>query len=124
MMEKRLTRTDLMFALGFLFMLIVAVGAFFYGVKVGTSRAEVQQEKPAKPAVSTPASAIAYQLQDLVSFYHTVFLPYREFMTDWQSAQQKWLVDDTIDRSSSLKELAKSASSKYNSIKVAVVPAV
>jgi len=118
-MEKRLTRIDLMFALGFLFMLIVAVGAFFYGVKVGTSQAEAKQEKAAPTESASPAAAVAYQLQDLVSFYHTVFLPYREFMSDWQDAQQKWLVDDSIDRSSSLKELAKTATSKYESVKVA-----
>ncbi|WP_027093685.1 hypothetical protein [Cohnella thermotolerans] len=124
-MEKRLTRTDLMFALGFLFMLIVAVGAFFYGVKIGASQAEARQEKAAGSASAAAAeTAAAYQLQDLVSFYHTVFLPYREFMDEWQSAGQKWLTDETADRSASLKELAKTANNKYESAKVSYIPPV
>ena len=35
-MEKRITRTEMLFSLGFLFMLVFAVGAFFYGVKIGS----------------------------------------------------------------------------------------
>lgn len=121
-MDKRLTRIDLMFALGFLFMLVVAVAAFFYGVKVGTSQAESRHEKQTTlTETATPVSLNAYQLQDLVSFYHTVFLPYREFMDDWQSAKQKWLADETTDRSASVKEMAKSAKAEYDSVKVAYV---
>ncbi|WP_019006470.1 hypothetical protein [Cohnella laeviribosi] len=123
-MEKRLTRTDLMLALGFLFLLIVAVGAFFYGVMVGTERTEMRYEKKNASATAKPASETAYQQQDLVSFYHTVFSPYREFMTEWTEAKQKWLSDAAADRSASLKELSKSANAKYKSAKVAYIPPV
>ncbi|CAM3778634.1 hypothetical protein COLU111180_07945 [Cohnella lubricantis] len=125
-MDKRLTRIDLMFALGFLFMLVVAVAAFFYGVKVGASQAESRHEKAtALPqAAAASVSLNAYQLQDLVSFYHTVFLPYREFLDDWQSAQQEWLSDESADRSAQVKELVRSAKAEYESVKVAYVPQV
>ncbi|WP_139787273.1 hypothetical protein [Cohnella massiliensis] len=123
-MEKRLTRTDLMLALGFIFLLIVAVGAFFYGVKIGTERTEARFESGGETAAVRQVSANAYQQQDLVSFYHTVFLPYREFITEWTTAKQKWLSDPTADRSASLKELAKSANQKYDAAKVAYIPPV
>jgi len=124
-MDKRLARTDILFVLGFLFMLVVAVGAFFYGVKVGTDRvesAQAQEEKPATAGAET--SPNAYSLQDLVSFYHTVFLPYREFMSEWQSAEQKWLSVESTDRSSSIKELVKLANAQYESAKIAYIPPV
>ncbi|RUS48141.1 hypothetical protein [Cohnella sp. AR92] len=124
-MDKRLARTDILFVLGFLFMLVVAVGAFFYGVKVGTDRAESSQAQDAKTASAEKvASPNAYSLQDLVSFYHTVFLPYREFMNEWQNAENKWLSVESTDRSASIKELVKLASDQYDSAKVAYIPPV
>lgn len=124
-MDKRLTRTDLMFALGFLFMLIVAVAAFFYGVKVGTSQAESRQEKTTTQSAKPAAESLnAYQHQDLVSFYHTVFLPYREFMDDWESAQQDWLSDETADRAAQVKDLVKKAKAEYESVRIAYMPPV
>lgn len=116
-MEKRLNRSDLMFSLAFILMLIVAVGAFFYGVKVGSERVEAQYASDEVPVSTAVAPPSAYQQQDLVSFYHTVFLPYREFQNDWFAAQDKWLADPTADRAASLKELSKSAQQKYESIK-------
>jgi len=116
-MEKRLNRSDLMFSLAFLLMLVIAIGAFFYGVKVGTDRAEAKADGPAAIAEAASPEANAYQQQDLVSFYHTVFLAYREFQSDWFAAQNKWLSDPTADRSSAMKELAKSAKRGYESAK-------
>jgi len=82
-MEKRLTRTEMLFSLGFLFMLVFAVGAFFYGVKMGSDKTEAKFIEQTKHLSSgNVKSATAYQQQDLVSFYHTVFLPYREFECD------------------------------------------
>ncbi len=116
-MEKRLNRSDLMFSLAFLLMLVVAIGAFFYGVKVGTDRAQAGQiSEPAEEATASPQPN-AYQQQDLVSFYHTVFLSYREFQNDWLESRNKWLSDSTSDRSATLKQLAKTAQLKYDAIK-------
>lgn len=123
-MEKRLNRSDLMFSLAFLLMLVIAVGAFFYGVKVGSARIEAQHALQDVPEPSDSAPAHAYQQQDLVSFYHTVFLPYREFQNSWFAVQNKWLADSTADRSASMKELAKSAQQKYDEIKGAYVPQI
>ncbi|TJY44376.1 hypothetical protein E5161_03065 [Cohnella pontilimi] len=122
-MEKRLNRTDLGFSLAFLLMLVIAIGAFFYGVKVGTERAAAKQQEQnaAKDTTAKPAPN-AYQQQDLVSFYHTVFLPYREFQSDFFKAQSKWSGDPSADLSASLKELAKTADAKYETISTAYVP--
>ncbi|WP_276351733.1 hypothetical protein [Cohnella caldifontis] len=122
-MEKRLNRTDLGFSLAFLLMLVIAIGAFFYGVKVGTDRAggdSAETAQAAKP--SEPSAPNAYQQQDLVSFYHTVFLPYREFQTSLFEAEDKWS-DPSSDLAASLKELAKTADARYEKIRVAFVPA-
>jgi hypothetical protein len=123
-MDKRLNRSDLMFSLAFLLMLVIAIGAFFYGVKVGTARVEAQYASEHKPATAAPPPPYAYQQQDLVSFYHTVFLSYREFQNDWFTAQDKWLSDSTADRSASLKELSKLAQQKYDAIKSVYVPPI
>jgi len=116
-MEKRLNRSDLMFSLAFLLMLVVAIGAFFYGVKVGTDRAQAGQITEQAEEATAPPQPNAYQQQDLVSFYHTVFLSYREFQNDWLEARNKWLSDSTADRSATLKQLAKTAQLKYDAIK-------
>lgn len=124
-MEKRLHRSDLVFSLSFLLMLIIAIGAFFYGVKVGTDRTDAKYEADAAATKKTDDSGAkppnAYQQQDLVSFYHTVFLPYREFQTSLFEERNLWLDDSTIDRSDSLKQLGKLARKKYDAIRTAYV---
>ncbi|MFF2090146.1 hypothetical protein [Paenibacillus sp. NPDC058174] len=81
-MEKRLTRTAMFFSVGFVFMVAFAAGAFFFGLKIGTDKAETKYEMKQLKSQSNE-NAVPYQQQDLVSFYHTVFLPYREFQTEW-----------------------------------------
>lgn len=118
-MDKRLSRTDLGFSLMFLLMLVIAIGAFFYGVKTGADRVRAEQAEAAEAEVkSAPAAPNAYQQQDLVSFYHTVFLSYREFENEWFSALEKWKADPSVDLAASLKDLAKTADAKYAKIKV------
>jgi len=122
-MDKQLTKTDLAFVLGFLFTLIVGVGAFLYGVKVGAERTEAKYAAELKAAQAAAADSIlAYQQQDLVSFYHTVFLPYREFSTEWLTVRGKWLAGETSDLAASLKELARAAERKYDAVKGTHVP--
>ena len=118
-MDKRLSRTDLGFSLMFLLMLVIAIGAFFYGVKLGGDRVRAEYAEAAvAQAHSSPAAPNAYQQQDLVSFYHTVFLSYREFENEWFSALGKWKADPSVDLAASLKDLAKTADSKYAKIQV------
>lgn len=124
-MDKRLTRTEMLFSLGFLFMLICAVGAFFYGVKIGSDKTEAKYV-PSKPLNATAGvKEIAYQQQDLVSFYHTVFLPFREFQSEWQTTMDKISSGAAADPASSLKELSSLAAAKYKeAIKADAAPAV
>lgn len=115
-MDKRL-RTDIGFTLMFLLMLIVGIGAFFYGVKIGTERTLASMPSAqGAPEAESPATLTAYQQQDLVSFYHTVFLPYREFQNQWFSNVDKWAVNPSADLAASLKELSKEAGAKYEAI--------
>ena len=65
-------------------MLVFAVGAFFYGVKIGSDKTEAKLVQYTIHLSSNNSNGIlAYQQQDLVSFYHTVYLPYREFQNEW-----------------------------------------
>ena len=41
-MDKRLTRSDFVFILVFIFMLVFALGAFFFGMKIGTDRTDAK----------------------------------------------------------------------------------
>ena len=120
-MDKRL-RTDIGYTLMFLLMLIVGIGAFFYGVKIGTERT-LDSLPSARGAADedSPAAITAYQQQDLVSFYHTVFLPYREFQNLWFSTADRWAGNPSADLASSLRELSKEAGAKYEAIQNAYV---
>lgn len=121
-MDKRL-RTDIGFILMFLLMLIVGIGAFFYGVKIGTERtlASLTSAAGSAPDNESPAVITAYQQQDLVSFYHTVFLPYREFQNQWFDTVDKWAGNPSADLEAALKEMAKQANDRYAMIQGAYV---
>ncbi|MFS0722685.1 hypothetical protein [Paenibacillus sp. 1P07SE] len=120
-MEKRLSRTEMLFSLGFLFMLVVAVAAFFYGVKVGAEKTETKYQ-PMKLLQSEGGGA-AYQQQDLVSFYHTVFLPHREFQNEWHSALSRIRSQQATQPKAAFKDLEKLAAQKYSQAAEAALPA-
>ncbi|MBO7744057.1 hypothetical protein I8J29_07625 [Paenibacillus sp. MWE-103] len=123
-MEKRLTRTEMLFSLGFLFMLVFAVGAFFYGVKIGSEKTEARLVEPAKHlSGSTKGNADAYQQQDLVSFYHTVYLPYREFQNEWFATFRKLTAGQLANAGSALNDLSGTAEQTYKEAERASVPA-
>ncbi|CAM4502642.1 hypothetical protein FHS16_004505 [Paenibacillus endophyticus] len=111
-MEKRLTATAMLFSIGFVFMLVCAVGAFFYGIQIGSEKTEAKYEKEELGAKNAAATVSPYQQQDLVSFYHTVFLPYREFQNEWFAAMNKLLQGKTNDATSMFKDLASLAEEK------------
>ncbi|AJY77201.1 hypothetical protein [Paenibacillus beijingensis] len=110
-MQKRLTRYEMLFTLGFLFMLVCVVAAFFFGVQVGTAKVENRAEMNPLGAAS-PAKPFAYQQQDLVSFYHTVYLPFREFQSVWIDSLDKLESGQLASSSSVLKELGQLARRK------------
>ncbi|OCT12500.1 hypothetical protein A8709_32260 [Paenibacillus pectinilyticus] len=122
-MEKRLTRTDYLFALMFIFMLVCILGAFFYGLRLGQTKSDQKYDKilHADQAV-TPAIG-AYDQQVLVSYYHTIFLPFREFQNKWfELMSQIEMGNATVDASAVLKELYKIADEKYGILKSKNMP--
>lgn len=122
-MDKRLNRSDYFFSLIFVFLLVCVAGAFFFGVELGQNRTESkynalmakQEEAAKKPG--------AYDQQHLVSFYHTIYAPYREFTNRWfDKLKEIELQGDAADPSSVMKDLSKTASDKYDEISKAVTP--
>lgn len=87
-MNKRTSRTQMLYTLGFLFFLICAFAAFFTGVKVGADKTEDKYEDLVSTVGKEEFSG-SYQQQDLVTFYHNVFLPYREFKRNWNAQVEK-----------------------------------
>lgn len=122
-MEKRLTRSDFVFILVFIFMLILALGAFFAGLKMGTDRTESKYADLVKQKKEEAAGLYAYHQSYLVSFYHTVYLPFREFNLKW-SGNMDQIESETggTDASSLLKGLAKLADDQYSAMQVQTVP--
>lgn len=114
-MEKKLTRSDFVFILVFIFMLIFALGAFFYGMKMGSERTEVKYAELLKKYEEKSAGLTAYHQSYLVSFYHTVYLPFREFNSKWEEAREE-MARQGADASSLMKQLAKLADEKYESM--------
>src|SRR5690554_1547376 len=82
-MSKRLSRSDYIFTLIFIFMLVLTIAAFFYGLKTGKENAETKYEQMLIEKEEIPVELTAYDQQYLVSFYHTIYLPYRDFQKKW-----------------------------------------
>lgn len=120
-MDKRLTRNEMLFSLGFLFMLVCAVGAFFYGVQIGSDKTEAKYIEQTKHLSGSTGQTVAYQQQDLVSFYHTVFLPYREFQAEWFLTMDKLSSMQLTEPASAMKELTSLAKQKYSDVEHASV---
>ncbi|HEX7057598.1 MAG TPA: hypothetical protein VF260_10460 [Bacilli bacterium] len=122
-MEKRLTRSDYLFIFVFIFMLVAAVGAFFYGVQIGRHEMQTQYAKlhPGDDAVKKQPSA--YEQQVLVSFYHTIYSPFREFQNKWSADMEAIAAPDaTTDVKSLLKGLQRLANEKYSAIQHITLP--
>lgn len=111
-MEKRLTTTAMLFSVGFLFMLVCAVGAFFYGVKIGSDKIEAKYAAEEEAKSAGNAATFPYQQQDLVSFYLTVYSPYRDFQNEWLNAADSLAKGDGTDSAARFKGLAKLARQK------------
>jgi hypothetical protein len=122
-MEKKLTRSDFVFILVFIFMLIFALSAFFYGMKIGSDRTELKYADLLKQKEEESKGLTAYHQSYLVSFYHTVYLPFREFNMKWeQNMEEIENRSSGADASSLMKELAKIADEKYESILTHTMP--
>lgn len=121
-MNKSLSRSEMLISLGFLFMLVCAVGAFFFGVEVGKNRTTTQLEASKESADKKPVSGTLQQ-QDLVSFYHTVFMPYREFQNEWINVVENANTKQTTDLPTELKRLASLSQKTYDEISAVSMPA-
>jgi len=82
-MDKQMTRTDYMIAVLTIFMIVCIVGSFFIGFNLGTERAEGRYEKLLAANTPDPEPQQAYSQQSIVSFYHNMYLPFREFQDAW-----------------------------------------
>src|SRR5437868_3931702 len=82
-MNKRLSRSDYILSLIFIFMLICVIGAFFYGIQLGTTRVEAKQQALIDKKIEIAKGMTSYNQTYLVSFYHTIYLPFKEFQTVW-----------------------------------------
>jgi hypothetical protein len=103
-------------------MLICAVGAFFYGVEVGKNRTTTQLEASKQSTDKKPVSGTLQQ-QDLVSFYHTVFIPYREFQNEWINVVENANTKQTTDLPTELKRLATLSQKTFKEISAVSMPA-
>lgn len=113
-MEKRLSLSDYLFTLIFIFMLVGAIAAFFYGMKIGKEKTAVKYEQLMKSQEEKAKGLTAYHQQHLVSFYHTIYLPYRDFQKKWfEHMEAIELRGNSVDAASMFKELAKLADNKY-----------
>lgn len=121
-MEKRLTKSDFVFILVFIFMLIFALGAFFFGVKTGTDRTELKYADLVKQKKEEKEGLVAYHQSYLVSFYHTVYLPFREFNLKWAQDMDDIANDSGTDGSSLLKGLSKLSDDKYQAMLTQTMP--
>ncbi|HEY0826980.1 MAG TPA: hypothetical protein VGE40_02705 [Bacilli bacterium] len=120
---KRLSFADYMLTLFFIFMLVLSVGSFFFGVQTGKERTEMKYEQLLKPRAA-PQELGSYHQQYLVSFYHTIYLPYRDFQKKWFAhLEDIELQSKSVEPVSLLKELRKLADEKYETIATVSMPA-
>ncbi|CAM3570378.1 hypothetical protein [Marinicrinis lubricantis] len=86
-MEKRLSMSDYVLVLVFIFMFFCIIGAFFFGLQMGKDKTEQKYELMLEEKQDSGAAAAsslnAYDQQQFISFYHMVYEPYREFQNKW-----------------------------------------
>lgn len=112
-MEKRQSRTAMIFSILFVLILVLTVGSFFFGLKSGISITESRYaaaaDASAKEANATPASQ-----QDFIIFYNTVFSPFREFQSEWSTASEELDRGELAKPESSFKSLSEKANAAYD----------
>ncbi|MEC0243364.1 hypothetical protein P4H66_26470 [Paenibacillus dokdonensis] len=113
-MNNRPSRFELYFSLLFILALIVTAAAFLSGVQVGANRME-EKYNYLKLSSASPDFTDSYQQQDVVTFYHTVFLPYREFKSEWLAQTETAGIFEK-EKSGIFKSLSKLADKKYNEV--------
>jgi hypothetical protein len=98
-------------------MLICVIGAFFYGIQLGTSRVEAKQQALIDKKIEIAKGMTSYNQSYLVSFYHTIYLPFKEFQTVWfKDMNDIEIRGSTLDPAAVIKELGKLANAKYDTV--------
>jgi len=115
-MDRRLSRTDYLFVLIFIFMLVLSVGAFFFGLKLGQERSAAKYEALLFKQNEAAKGLPAYDQQYLVSYYHTIYEPYREFQQSWFDKINELEINRNADASAIMKDLGKLAKEKFDQI--------
>jgi hypothetical protein len=125
-MDKKLTRFDIMMVLGFISALVIGVGAFFFGLQTGKDQTDAKYESIIAMLTDEKSrDQTSYHQQQLVSFYHTVLLPFREFQDTWfNHAQTIETGAGSTDADALLKELGRLAKEKAKEIKPTTIPEV
>jgi hypothetical protein len=116
-MNKRLTASEYIMTIVLIFMLVCVAGAFFIGYQVGTDKAEARYTAILKKYEQDQSEPPAYDQQMLVSFYHTIFSPYREYQKKWfEHLNTLSKPNASIDPADMMKELARLAKDKYEAL--------
>lgn len=122
-MNKRLTKTDYMLTFLLLFVVIASLAAFFYGVKIGRDKTAEKYERILAERGELDPGLGAYHQQYLVSFYHTVFLPYEEFRKKWFAHLDTIDIDSgSVRPESLLQELERLAEEKFRETEPMTMP--
>ncbi len=122
-MQKRLSRTDYLFAFTFIFMFACAVAAFFYGMEIGKEKTAERYEKVLESRKASAQELSAYHQQYLVSFYHTIYLPYREFENKWFEDMNAIAVRGAdADPAALMNQIGKRADETYKEIVIMSMP--
>jgi len=122
-MNKRFSITDYLLSLLLLAALIGSLGAFFLGVKIGRERTAEQYEKLLTELRASTHQLAAYHQEYLVSFYHTIYLPYREFQNKWfEHLEALELHSAPINPQDAFKELSDLAGQKFKAIEDMSMP--
>ncbi|MCZ8520572.1 MULTISPECIES: hypothetical protein [Paenibacillus] len=120
-MQKRLSGSDYLYVVTFIFMLVVALGAFFLGLKLGQQKSDAKYEALIVKQSEEEHGFTAYHQQYLVSFYHTIYQPYMEFHKKWFEKTDE-LQSGSLDPSSMIKELRKLADETYAVLETKTMP--
>ncbi|MCR8642329.1 hypothetical protein NV379_06610 [Paenibacillus sp. N1-5-1-14] len=111
-MEKRLTRTDYLIATLTIFMLVCVLGAFFIGFKIGKDRTDKQWQQVATQEAKANSQIQSYDQQQLALFYHSIYIPYKNFQSKWfQTEDELGRNSQTVNSANAVKDLVKLADS-------------
>jgi hypothetical protein len=104
-------------------MLVCIAGAFFYGVKIGREKTDAKYAVIMKNQEEAARKPGAYDQQHLVSFYHSILAPYREFQLKWfEQIKQLDQGNPSIDPADVMKDLSRLALQKVTETSTITMP--